>query len=310
LYRAGLMAMWLYLGVFSALFLGLYDVSRKHALRANAVIPVLFFATLAEILLLLPVAVLSPLSPEMMTRLGLYIPQFDGVAHLHFFAKALIVGSMWLLAYFSMKHLPISIFSPIAASVPAWTLLGAILVFGERLTALQWAAFGVLFISYFIFSVLGSREGIVFHTNKWVIFLFMAVLLGAASGLYDKYLIQTLGFSPLGVQVWFMLYMMPFLGLVLVAFWLPHREKFRPFEWRWSIPLIGFWLAISDIAYFKAIGCEGTLISLLAAVRSSCVVVSFLAGALLFGEVRMRSKAIALAGVLAGVFILFLPHSH
>ncbi|MFH1370947.1 MAG: DMT family transporter [Planctomycetota bacterium] len=302
--------MWLYLGIFSALFLGFYDVSRKHALRANAVIPVLFFATLVEALLLLPVAVLSPLSPDLMTRLGLYIPHLDMAGHLLCLSKSVVVGTMFLLAYFSMKHLPISIFSPIAASSPAWTLFGAMLVFGERLTALQWVAFGILFVSYFLFSVLGSREGIVFHTNKWVILLFIAVLLGAASGLFDKYLIQTLGLSAVGVQVWFMLYMVPFLGLILLVFWLPRRKEFLPFEWRWTIPLIGFWLAIADVAYFKAIACEGTLISLLAAVRSSGVVVSFLAGALLFGEVRIRSKAIALAGVLAGVFILFLPNLH
>jgi transporter family protein len=301
---------WLYLGIFSAVFLGFYDISRKHALRANAVIPVLFFATLAEALLLVPVAALSPVFPESLARLGLYIPPFDLTGHLLCFAKSILVGTMFLLAYFSMKHLPISIFSPIAASNPAWTLLGAMLIFGERLTALQWAAFGILFVSYFIFSLLGSREGIVFHTNKWVILLFLAVLIGAASGLFDKYLIQTLGLSPVGVQVWFMLYMVPFLGLILLVFWLPNRDKYLPFEWRWTIPLIGFWLAVADIAYFKAIGCAGTLISLLAAVRSSGVVVSFLAGALLFGDVRIRYKAIALAGVLAGVFILFLPNPH
>jgi transporter family protein len=297
--------MWLYLGIFSAVFLGLYDVSRKYALRGNAVLAVLFFAMLAGALLLLPVAVLSPLLPEQMTRLGLYIPQFDWVGHLYFFSKAIIVAVMWMLAYFSMKHLPISIFSPIGASCPAWTLLGAVLVFGERLTALQWVAFGVLFISYYIFSIVGGREGIVFHTNKWVIFLFMAVLLGAASGIYDKYLIQILGYSAIGVQVWFVLYMVPILGLSMV-FWFPQRARYTPFKWRWSIPLIGLLLTISDVAYFKAIGHEGTLISLLAAVRSGNVVVSFLAGAVIFKEIRIRQKAVALAGVLIGMLLLFL----
>jgi transporter family protein len=302
--------MWLYLGIFSAVFLGLYDISRKHALRANAVIPVLFFATFVEALLLLPVAVFSPVSPDLLTHLGLYIPSFNLVEHLLCLLKAIIVGAMWLLAYFSMKHLPISIFSPIGASGPALTLLGAMLVFGERLTGLQWTAFGILLMSYYLFSLVGSREGIVFHTNKWVIFLFLAVLIGAASGLFDKYLVQTLGLSPVGIQVWFMIYTVPVLGIPLLLFWWPKRAQYSPFEWRWTIPLIGFWLAIADVAYFKAIACEGTLISLLAAVRSSAVVVSFLAGALLFGEVRIRYKAVALAGVLAGVFILFLPHPH
>jgi transporter family protein len=298
--------MWLYLGVFSAVLLGLYDITRKHALRGNAVLPVLFFATLAEALLLLPVAVLSPLSPDFMTRLGLFIPQFDLVAHLLFFLKAMVVAAIWMLAYFSIKHLPISIYSPIGASGPAWTLVGAMLVFGERLTTIQWVAFGILFVSYYIFSIVGSREGIVFHTNKWVIFLFMAVLLGAASGIFDKYLIQTLGYSAVGVQVWFMLYIVPILGFALLVFWWPNRARHTPFEWRWLIPLIGLLLTIADIAYFKAIGCEGTLISLLATVRSSSVVVSFLAGALIFGEVRIFQKSLALGGVLIGIFLLSL----
>lgn len=300
--------MWLYLGIFSAVFLGLYDITRKYALHGNAVLPVLFFATLTEALLLLPVAVLSPLSPEFMTRLGLFIPQFNWVAHLLFFLKAILVAAIWMLAYFSIKHLPISIYSPIGASGPAWTLLGAMLVFGERLTTVQWVAFGVLFVSYYIFSIVGSREGIVFHTNKWVIFLCMAVLLGAASALTDKYLVQTLGYSAVGVQVWFMLYMVPILGFAVIAFWWPSRANYTPFQWRWNIPLIGILLAIADVAYFKAIGCEGTLISLLAAVRSSGVIVSFVAGSLFFREVRMLQKSVALAGVLIGVFLLFLSH--
>lgn len=300
--------MWLYLGIFSAVFLGLYDITRKHALRGNAVLPVLFFATLAEALLLLPVALLSPISPEFMTKLGLFIPQFDRVAHLLFFVKAIIVAAIWMLGYFSIKHLPISIYSPIGASGPAWTLIGAILIFGERLTAIQWAAFGVLFVSYYIFSVVGSREGIVFHTNKWVIFLFMAVLLTAVSALFDKYLIQTLGYSAIGVQVWFVLYMVPILGVIVTVFWWPRRARYTPFEWRWLIPLIGVLLTIADIAYFKAIGREGTLISLLAAVRSSSAVVSFLAGAVFWGEVRMPQKSVALAGVIIGIFLLFLSH--
>jgi bacterial/archaeal transporter family protein len=254
----------------------------------------------------LPVAVLSPLIPDFMNRLGLFIPQFGLTAHLLFFLKALIVAVIWLLAYFSIKHLPISIYSPIGASGPVWTLIGAILVFGERLTTLQWVAFGILFVSYYVFSIVGSREGIVFHTNKWVIFIFLAVMIGAASALMDKYLIQRLGYSAVGVQVWFILYMVPVLGFTLLLFWWPNRAKYTPFEWRWLIPLIGLLLAIGDVAYFKAIACSGTLISLLTAVRSASAVVSFIAGAVIFSEVRIMQKSFALAGVLAGVFLLFL----
>jgi transporter family protein len=300
--------MWLYLSALSAVLLGFYDISRKHALRGNAVIPVLFFASLVEAFLLLPIIILSSVAPDLLTPLGLFIPPFDLMAHFYCFLKAIIVAALWLMGYFSMKHLPISIVTPIGASGPAWTLIGAMLVFGERLTAFQWAAFGVLFVSYYIFSLVGSREGIVFHTNKWVILLFLAVLLGAGSALYDKYLVHTLGISAVGVQVWFMIYIIPVLGFTLLAFWWPTRAKHTPFEWRWSIAIIGFSLAIADVAYFKALGYEDALLSLIAAVRSGGVVISFLAGALIFHENQIQHKALALAGVLAGVLMLLLSH--
>jgi transporter family protein len=300
--------MWLYLSALSAVFIGLYDVCRKRAINNNAVIPLLFFAVLIEAVLLSPIIVLSSFSPALLTPLGIFIPHFGLLAHFCCFIKALIVVSLWLLGYFSVKHLPISIYAPIGASGPAWTLIGAMLVFGERLTPFQWAAFGVLFVSYYIFSLVGSREGIVFHTNKWVILLVLSVLIGAGSALYDKYLVHTLGFSAVGVQVWFMMYAVPVMTFVLFAFWWPVRAKHTPFKWRWSIILIGALLAVADVAYFKALGYQGAMISLVTAVRSGSVVISFLGGAFIFGEVQIRHKAVALVGVIIGVLMLLLSH--
>jgi transporter family protein len=300
--------MWLYLSALSAVFIGLYDVCRKRAIRNNAVIPLLFFSVSVEAVMLLPIIVLSAVSPHFLTPLGIFIPPFGPLAHFCCFVKALIVVSLWLLGFFAVKHLPISIYAPIGASGPAWTLLGAMLVFGERLTPFQWAAFGVLFVSYYIFSLVGSREGIVFHTNKWVILLFLSVLIGAGSALYDKYLVHTLGFSAVGVQVWFMIYAVPVMTFVLFVFWWPVRAKHTPFKWRWGILLIGALLAIADITYFKALGYPGAMISLVTAVRSGSVVISFLGGAFLFGEVQIRHKAVALVGVIVGVLMLLLSH--
>ena len=297
--------MWLYLGAFSAVFLGLYDVTRKYALRENAVVPVVFLATAFEALLLAPLIILSRLAPDSVSVFGLYVPHVNWAGHILLFIKAILVGALWLLGYFSMKHLPLSIFSPIAASSPAWTLFGAMLLFGERLTGHQWIGFAVLFVSYYIFSIVGSREGIVFHTNKWVLFLFAAVLLGSASALYDKYLVKVLGLPALAVQVWFCIYTVPLFGITL-AIWLAGRARYTPFKWRWTILPIGLWLAIADVVYFKALGCTGAMISLLAAVRSAGAVVSFSAGATVFGETRILPKSIALAGVLAGVILLLL----
>ena len=51
--------------------------------------------------------------------------------------KALIVLSSWVFGYFAMKNLPITIVGPINATRPVMVLVGAMLVFGERLNIWQ-----------------------------------------------------------------------------------------------------------------------------------------------------------------------------
>jgi transporter family protein len=296
--------MWLYLGVFSALFLGLYDISKKHSLQKNAVLPVLFFSTIFAAAMVVPAIILSRLSPEYMARAGLYVPAISLSGHLHIFVKSAIVSASWLLSYAALKNLPISIATPIGASGPLWVLLGALVIFHEQPTMLQYLGLGTMVASYYVFSLIGSKEGIRFHTDKWVWFIILATLIGTCSALYDKYLIQKLGYSPLAVQAWFSIYLVVILGAVLSAFWFPQRKNHTPFEWRWSIPLIGVFLIIADFAYFRALTYQGSLIAILTTLRCSCIVVSFMGGAILFKEMRITHKAFALCGILAGVILI------
>ena len=225
--------MWLYLGVFSALFLGLYDISKKHSLQENAVLPVLFLSTVFAAALMVPEIILSRLSPEYMTKVGFYIPAIPFTGHLHIFIKSAIVSAAWLLSYVALKNLPISIAAPIAASGPLWVLLGAIVFFHEKPTILQYLGLGMMVASYYLFSIIGNKEGIRFRSDKWVAFILLATLIGTCSALYDKFLIQNLKYSPLVVQAWFSIYLVVILGAVVLAFWLPQRKNHTPFVWRW-----------------------------------------------------------------------------
>jgi len=253
---------------------------------------------------MVPGIILSRFAPEYMVKTGLYIPAISLSGHLHIFVKSAIVSAAWLLSYVALKNLPISIATPIGASGPLWVLFGAIFFFHEQPTVLQYSGLGIMIGSYYLFSIIGSKEGIRFHTDKWVIFTVLATLIGTSSALYDKYLIQNLGYSPLVVQAWFSIYLVVILGGVAAAFWIPQRKKHTPFEWRWSIPLIGIFLIAADFVYFKALTYQGSLIAMLSTLRCSCVVISFLGGAILFKEMRIRHKAFALCGVLAGVVLI------
>lgn len=298
--------MWIWLGLVSMLFLGVYDVCKKHALRENAVLPVLFLANLASGLLALVILAGSFWAPDAMASAGLALAPVSAQGQGLLFVKSLIVSTSWVLAYFAMKHLPISIVSPIRASGPVWTVIGAIVLFQESPSPLQWAGMGIIFASYYAFSLVGREEGIDFRRSKWVLCIFLATLVGTCSSLYDKWLLQRMGFSPVQVQVWFTLYLTTIFSFYFAVLWWPFRRRTTPFAWRWSIPFIGIMLFIADFVYFYAVANPEALIIILSILRRCSVLISFFAGAFLFREINKRKKAWVLAGILAGVLLIIL----
>ena len=146
--------MWLGLAFISALLLGCYEVNKKISLDGNAVIPVLFFNTLISSLIFVPFILLSFFT-GILDGTMFYVPCVSFDTHVAVFIKALIVLSSWIFGYFALKHLPLTITGPIKATQPVVTLVGAMLVFGERLNLYQWigvilsiASFYLLFLLY------------------------------------------------------------------------------------------------------------------------------------------------------------------
>lgn len=294
---------WVLLAVVSAMLLGVYDIFKKLSLRDNAVMPVLFFSTLTSSLIFLPILIFSGYHPELSGHFWYIKPQ-DATAHLHFVIKSVIVGSSWVLAYFAVKNLPITIASPIRSSGPMWTLLGAILIFGERMNAWQWTGVLVTMLFYYLFSLSGKKEGISFRNNKWVLFMTLATIIGSISSLYDKYLVAH--YDKMAMQCWFSIYMVPIMSSLLLFVWLPNRKKYAPFQWRYTIMLIGATLTIADFAYFWALSYSGSLIAIISTVRRSSVIVSFTLGAIILKEKNIKYKALALIGILVGIGLIIL----
>ena len=74
--------------------------------------------------------------------------------------------SSWTFGYFGMKHLPLTIVGPINATRPVMTLVGALLIFGERLNVYQWIGVLMAIISFFMLSRSGKKEGIDFQARQ------------------------------------------------------------------------------------------------------------------------------------------------
>jgi bacterial/archaeal transporter family protein len=295
---------WMLLAVLSAVFLGLYDVAKKASVQDNAVLPVLFACSASGLVLMLPLAMLSLGAPALAARHGILIAALSATGHLLVVAKAAIVTLSWVLTYFALKHLPISLASPVRASAPMFTLLGAVLMFGERPNLRQLAGILTILVAYWCFSVIGRSEGIRFSRNAWVWSLFLGTLVAAVSGLYDKHLLQGARLPALAVQFWFTGYNTCIQGLIVALLWWPRRRSTTPFRFRWSIVGVGGLLLVADALYFRSLAIPGSLVSVVSALRRTNVVLSFAIGAMLFGERKRLPKAIALAGVLAGIFLI------
>ncbi|MEG0454932.1 MAG: DMT family transporter, partial [Bacteroides sp.] len=218
--------------------------------------------------------------------------------------KSFIVLSSWIFGYFGMKHLPLTIVGPINATRPIMVLVGAMLLFGERLNLYQWIGVILGIISFFMLSRSGKKEGIDFKHNKWIFFIILAAITGAVSGLYDKFLMKQL--PPMVVQSWYNVYQLFMMGSIILLLWYPKRKTTTPFRWDWAIILISVFLSAADFVYFYALSYDDSMISIVSMVRRSSVIVSFIFGAMMFREKNLKSKAIDLILVLIGMFFLYL----
>jgi drug/metabolite transporter (DMT)-like permease len=295
---------WVTATLLSALFLGVYELCTKHAVRANSVVPVLFLSTLTGALVWLSLLAVQGLHPGLLPA-ALVTDPLTWTQHLQLVLKSVIVSASWVFTYLALKHLPLSLGSPIRATSPLWTLVGALLILGERPTALETLGVVTTLLSFVGLSLAGRREGVHFHRNQWVGFIVIGTLLGAVSALYDKYLLGRRHFSVPTVQAWFSIY----LCLCFLPFAIGWRGRWWTrgnFQWRWSIPVIALALLVSDYLYFSALREPGSLVSLVMSLRRGSTLVAFAGGLWFFGERNGWQKLPAVLGILAGILLTVL----
>lgn len=294
----------------SAAFLGIYDSLKKKALKDNAVIPILFLNTLFSSLIFLPFILLSGMT-DMLDGSIFHVASGGWEVHKFIVLKALIVLSSWILGYFGMKHLPLTIVGPINATRPVMVLVGALLFFGERLNVWQWVGVSLAVISFLLLSRSGKKEGIDFKHDHWIYMIVGAAALGAVSGLYDKYLMAPAGQGGVGldrmmVQSWYNIYQCFMMLVMLLLLWWPKHNQTTPFHWNWAIIGVSVFLSTADFMYFYSLSLPEAMISIVSMVRRGSVIVSFLCGAMFFREKNLKAKAVDLALVLLGMIFLYI----
>ena len=281
----------------SALVLGIYDVFKKHAVRDNSVMPVLFLATLSGTLFFML------LTAVRMSSSAAVIHWNSGVLLL-VFLKSLLVSASWAFVYYGLRELPVSIASPLRATAPLWSIIGAVIIFGEMPLKIQWAGMVLILAGCFLFTLIGQKENFSWR-SKGILYTMTGTLLGSASALYDKFLLGTKHLDPLSLQFHFSWMLVVILGAALLCrhFFFSAGSRF---QWRWSIVATGILLIIADALYFYALSLPDAQISILSLLRRSSVVVAFAVGGRFFKEKMLLPKAAVLMVILAGAAILSL----
>lgn len=318
--------MWLLLAFTSAALLGFYDVFKKIALKDNSVVLVLTLNTFFGSLIFLPLVVLSA-TGHLSESSIFYVPVCGWEVHKYIILKSVIVLSSWLCGYYAMKNLPLTLVGPINATRPVMVLLGALLIFGERLNLYQWLGVSFAIVGYYLLRRSGKKEGIDFRHNRWIIFAVLGALLGAVSALYDKYLLAPeeaggVGLNRMAVQSYFLFYqffMMAVVYLKTCTGEISHSQeqvsapvfpfvRVRDHGWAlvfWPL-MIALFLSAADFVYFYALSQPDALIAVVSMVRRGSVLVSFTVGALVFREKNPWSKALDLAFVILSMIFLYL----
>ena len=317
---------WVLLAFVSSLCLGFYDISKKIALRDNSVVDVLTASIVISSAILAFPLLISRLAPEIAADSFYYVPQLDLRGHLLTIVKSGIVLSSWICAYLALKHLPISVVSPWQATRPMWTLIGALLIFGERLNGWQWVGVTLAIGSIFAFSI-GQHRRNKLSKNKqdkrYYIALALAILIGAASGLYDKYMMRQ--FHHNAVQVYYTFYQ----AIMMLFVWTIDRyakgrktknngqttmDKRQPLHGLSTIDqhsttivpivLISVFLVISDNVYMLALQDPDSMIAVVSTIRRGGTVIGFAYGLIFLKEPDPWKKLLAMCGILAGLVCL------
>lgn len=277
--------MWLWLTVCSALLLGIYDVFKKQALKKNGVYWILVGATGLTTLFLSP-----------------FLSAISFHDHLVVLLKAVLVSTSWVSGLIAMKHLPLTTVSTIKASRPMFVVIFSIVLFGERLSLLQWLGVAIVMVALFLSSRSKRHETDKANSARGMVSMIVSVLSGAASALYDKYIIK--GFEPLALQGWTNLYITALLALILLIQYLADKEHFQGFAWDWRILIIAVLITAADAAYFFAMKDPDAMLSVISIIRRCSVLVTFMGGALILKEGNIRDKALDMVLMMAGVGLL------
>lgn len=285
----------------AGIFLGVWDILKKVALKDEEVISVLTAYSILSFVLV---------CYEMRNAVLI-----SGGTIFLLAVKSLIIYVGWNLMFLAIQKLPISVITPFNTVTPLFSIILGIIVLGEMLRPMQWVGIAIMFVAYYFISKVGKFEVTHIFRNKYFYYMVIGSICNAITSLIDKIAIgqvtdaltargMAASLTSSIVQVWFLFFMMLFYLATYLGRKYVKKEALK-LKWSWSILGMSVCIILADRIYFAGLNMPNTPISIAMPLRSVSIVVSVLIGGLIFKEPNLKKKLLYTAILILGIAMLF-----
>lgn len=276
--------MYILVALLCAIFLSIYEISKKKSLVKSSVSETLFFYCFG-CFLLSTIFISTALSFATKDILLLLL-------------KSSIIFVSWSFITKAVEKLDVSVVAPFGLFTTVLVIIFSAILFDEKIGLAH------------MLSMLFIGGGIMLLTRlekyekkkieiKYIVHLLIGTTLGAVSSLMDKHFISGRDMDYRGIMFWFFLFLSIFYLIVYVV----KERKFEITKFKTNYWLIftASGLFLSDLFYYVSIGMVDAKLSIISIVKKLSVVFSTVAASIFLKEKHLKEKLLILVLMLFGV---------
>lgn len=279
------MELWIILVIVYGILNGFWDIFKKKALQINSLPEVLCGVILIAFLL-----VTYEIGPALQINIKVI---------LMILFKTFIVFSSWLISFYCIKKMPLSVYAVINLSRILFYTLWGIIFFNEIIKVNQ--IIGAIIIVLGIVLINIKKDELGKKTEPKYIFLLLGfAILSSLAGLFDKIIMSKIASGE--HQFWYMLFM----SILAVAYLLTNKKRLsiKTYTQNYWIILAALALIIGDRFLFLANGDTASKLSVMSLLKQTSVIVTVISGGLIFKEKNILFRFVCAMIVLLGIGIV------
>ena len=277
---------WILLTILYAIFLSLFEATKKKAIEKNSIYEVLALFSLIAFFLVLFI------TRDAFKINYIFLPII--------FFKSSIIVIAWILGLKALDGISISKYGIIKTSKIIFSVLLSMLIVGEKITIITLLGMSIVILGLILVSRTTDNEENKKSSTKLIIFLLISCLLNSISAIIDKKILFHIASSQL--QFWLLLFLTVYYWAILII----KRKKidFNKIKKNYCIPLIAICLVVGDRLLFIANDNSNSQVIIMTRLKQLSVIISILLGKLLFAEKDIMKKLLYSILIIIGIIVI------